>query len=60
LKKLGAYDYENPSQFSSDLSTSLNNTKIRRELRPIVILENGAKYEGQWNVEANQRDGKGI
>lgn len=29
-------------------------------MRKMVVLENGARYEGQWNVETNQRDGKGV
>ena len=30
------------------------------EFRDTVILENGAKYIGQWNIESNERHGFGI
>ena len=32
---------------------------VKRETRPVQILENKAKYEGQWNSVTNQRDGQG-
>jgi hypothetical protein len=24
------------------------------------VLENGAKYKGQWNIDSNERDGRGV
>ena len=33
---------------------------INRELRPIVTLENGAIYQGEWNVDTNQKDRRGV
>jgi len=32
----------------------------RRELRPMVVLENGAKYEGEWLINSDIRQGQGI
>ena len=32
----------------------------RREWRPVMCLDNGAAYEGEWDVIANKRDGYGI
>lgn len=33
---------------------------IKREQRDTVLLDNGAKYTGQWTVENSKRDGFGI
>ena len=33
---------------------------LNRELRPITTLENGAIYQGEWNVETNQKDRRGV
>ena len=30
------------------------------EFRPLCILENGARYEGEWNKATGEREGKGI
>lgn len=30
------------------------------EQRDIVVLENGARYRGQWNINSNQREGFGV
>ena len=32
---------------------------IRREFRDEQLLENRAKYEGEWNVEDNTKNGRG-
>jgi hypothetical protein len=51
LKKLGPYliiDKDNSNQ-----------NKIIREKRPVVILENGAKYDGEWDIKTNMRHGIG-
>jgi len=32
----------------------------RREKRSMVELENGAKYEGEWLVGTESRDGRGV
>lgn len=31
-----------------------------REVRPSTILESGARYEGEWLVGTQTRQGKGI
>ena len=36
----------------------INNYELER--RPIKILEDGSKYEGQWNAKNNKRHGKGL
>jgi hypothetical protein len=33
---------------------------VKRQKRPLVTLENGARYEGEWDVERNVRDGRGT
>lgn len=32
----------------------------KRELRDMVLLENAAKYEGEWLIGTNIRQGHGI
>jgi hypothetical protein len=32
---------------------------VKRTHRELITLENGAKYEGEWDVDRNVRDGKG-
>ena len=49
LKKLGPYDYGTPE-----------NDGIKREKRPMILLENKTKYEGEWNKKTNERDGMGV
>ena len=39
--------------------TPLNDTSIKRMIRPAVELENGTIYEGEWN-EKGLRDGRAI
>ena len=34
-----------------------NRENIRRERRAVVTLENSARYEGEWDIQANLRDG---
>lgn len=31
-----------------------------REWRPVTTIDDKAKYEGDWDVETNERDGHGI
>ena len=31
-----------------------------REIRDITELENGAKYQGEWDSQTNLRDGRGV
>lgn len=32
----------------------------KREIKPICVLENGAVYQGEWLVDENQKDGRGV
>lgn len=48
-KKLGPFKFKSPED-----------TSVPREQREAVLFKNGAKYEGEWNPETNQRDGKGV
>ena len=49
-KQLGAFNYEpKPSDDG-----------IVRKKRALITLENGARYEGEWNEETNRRDGQGY
>jgi hypothetical protein len=46
---MGPYNYgEIPNEFAN------------RIMKKIVVLENGAKYEGQWNEQTGERDGMGV
>jgi len=31
-----------------------------RQIKPIILLENGAKYEGEWLRDSEVRDGRGV
>ena len=33
---------------------------VVRERRPNTVLDTGAEYEGDWNVEEGKKDGQGI
>jgi len=44
--------------FKPEQSPSKENK--RREIRPPVVLNNGAKYSGEWDSESGKRDGFGI
>lgn len=48
--QLGEFVYDTPT----------SNDGVRRERREMVVLDNRAKYEGEWNVANNTKDGKGI
>lgn len=39
---------------------STSNDGVKRIKRALITLENGARYEGEWNEVTNQRDGKGY
>mmetsp|Transcript_39956 Transcript_39956/g.29462 ORF Transcript_39956/g.29462 Transcript_39956/m.29462 type:complete len:101 (+) Transcript_39956:290-592(+) len=49
LKNLGHFDYREPEE-----------DDVPREKRPLVLLENNAKYEGEWLVGTDIRDGRGV
>lgn len=49
IKKLGPYDY---GQTTDD--------GVAREKKPLYLLENKTKYEGQWNEKTQERDGMGV
>ena len=34
--------------------------KVKRIKKGPVMVENGAWYDGEWNEETNERDGKGL
>lgn len=38
----------------------LANDGVPREKRPLIMLENGAKYEGEWLKNTEIRDGRGV
>jgi hypothetical protein len=33
---------------------------VKRKMLPQKTLDNGAMYEGEWNVDSNKRDGNGT
>ena len=33
---------------------------VAREKKPLLLLENGAKYEGEWLKGLEIRDGRGV
>lgn len=49
LKNLGPFDYGTPE-----------GDGVRREKRPITLIDNKTKYEGEWNLLTNERDGMGV
>lgn len=49
--QLGEFSYDD-DQFERQLG--------EREQRPMVILENGARYEGEWLTSTQVRQGRGI
>lgn len=49
-KRLGQFNYE----------PAPKKDQTRRIFRGMSILENGAKYEGEWDSDRNVRDGKGL
>ena len=36
------------------------NDKTPRESRKKIVLPDGEQYEGEWNMDTNQRDGRGY
>jgi hypothetical protein len=48
-RELGPFEYGTQS-----------NDGVKREVRKMATLESGARYEGEWNIETNLRDGKGV
>ena len=49
-EKLGPFNYEpGPSDDG-----------VKRKKRALITLENGARYEGEWNESTNKRDGRGY
>mmetsp|Transcript_22718 Transcript_22718/g.21896 ORF Transcript_22718/g.21896 Transcript_22718/m.21896 type:complete len:119 (+) Transcript_22718:281-637(+) len=49
-EELGEFEYD----------TTPMNDGVRRKKRQLITLENGARYEGEWNEETNKRDGRGY
>ena len=33
---------------------------VKRKKKQLITLENGARYEGEWNEDSNKRDGRGY
>jgi len=50
-EKLGAFDYD---------TAAPKNDGVVRKKRALITLENGARYEGEWNEQTNKRDGRGY
>ena len=49
MKQLGTFDFGYPED-----------DDVPREKKPLLLLENGAKYEGEWLKGLEIRDGRGI
>ena len=49
MKALGPFDFGYPEE-----------DDIEREKKPLILLENGSKYEGEWVKGAEVRDGRGV
>ncbi len=49
LRQLGLFKYGVPREDG-----------VPREKRPLIMLENGAKYEGEWLKNTEVRDGRGV
>jgi hypothetical protein len=48
--RLGAFNYE----------PTPKDDGVKRKKRALITLENGARYEGEWNESTNKRDGRGY
>jgi hypothetical protein len=33
---------------------------VKKEQRPMLVLQDGAQYEGEWNTETDMRHGRGY
>ena len=51
LKHLGKFNYGTPRP---------EEDSVNREMRAITVLENGARYEGEWKQGTQIKDGRGI
>jgi len=49
-ERLGSFNYE----------PSPPRDAVKRIKRNLIVLENGARYEGEWNEATNKRDGRGY
>ena len=49
-ERLGAFIYDPPPNYKDN---------IKRVMRGLITLENGARYEGEWDEDRNMRDGRG-
>jgi len=49
-QKLGPFNFE----------PAPSRDNVKRVKKPLITLENGARYEGEWDEIKNVRDGKGI
>jgi hypothetical protein len=45
-RRLGPFDYGNPPLDG-----------VEREYKECIQFQNGAQYEGEWNVHTGERDG---
>jgi hypothetical protein len=52
---LGPFDYGQPEDNRAYMKS---NAKL--EMREPVLFKNGSKYEGEWNTDSNERDGRGV
>lgn len=50
-ERLGPFKYGNSTQ---------DNDGVQRKKRALITLENGARYEGEWNEQTDKRDGRGY
>ncbi len=48
-KRLGDFDYGNAPEDG-----------VAREYRECILFQNGAQYEGEWNISTGERDGRGV
>ena len=46
--------------FNQSKSIQEINDGKKREIKPICVLENGAVYQGEWLMDENQKDGRGV
>lgn len=48
-KRLGDFDYGAAPEDG-----------VAREYRECILFQNGAQYEGEWNINTGERDGRGV
>lgn len=52
---LGPFDYGHPED-----NRAYADSNAKLEMREPVLFKNGSKYEGEWNTDSNERDGRGV